>query len=189
MDISYHSALHTNSFNTDQEVTVVDPIKRLPEVPAERTLKMIAGRWKASILYYLFDGPKRLSELKRLAPSASHKVLIRQLREMEEHGLVHREIFRQVPPRVDYTATALGLSLEPVILTLCDWGRRHAAERNETDRLTECVTGQPAQRAAPLQPGVLAGPGAAKSEVSRATPRPVPRLPNVAPRARATDQG
>ena len=111
------------------------------------------------------------------------------LREMEEHGLVHREIFRQVPPRVDYTATALGLSLEPVILTLCDWGRRHAAERNETDRLTECVTGQPAQRAEPLQPGVLAGPGAAKSEVSRATPRPVPRLPNVAPRARATDQG
>ena len=117
MDISYHSALHTNSFNTDQKVTVVDPIKRLPEVPAERTLKMIAGRWKASILYYLFDGPKRLSELKRLAPSASHKGLIRQLREMEEHGLVHREIFRQVPPRVDYTATALGLSLEPVILT------------------------------------------------------------------------
>jgi DNA-binding HxlR family transcriptional regulator len=129
-----------------------DPMKRLPELPAERALKVIAGRWKAVILYHLFDGPKRLSELKRLAPSASQKVLIQQLREMEEHGLVSREIFRQVPPRVDYTATVLGLSLEPVIMSLCDWGRRHAAELNELDRLTECSVGQPTQRGASLRP-------------------------------------
>ncbi len=69
------------------------PMKRLPELPAERTLKVIAGRWKAVILYHLFDGPKRLSELKRLAPNASQKVLIQQLREMEEHGLIIREVF------------------------------------------------------------------------------------------------
>ncbi len=125
-----------------------DPMKRLPELPAERALKVIGGRWKAVILYHLFDGPKRLSELKKLAPSASQKVLIQQLREMEEHGLVSREIFRQVPPRVDYTATALGLSLEPIIMSLCDWGRRHAAELNELDRLTECIVGQPARRVA-----------------------------------------
>lgn len=102
--------------------------KRLPTIPAERTLKVISGRWKASILYHLFDGPKRLSELKRLAPDVSQKVLIEQLREMEEHGVVHREVFRQVPARVDYTVTPLGLSLKPVILTLCEWGKRHAAE-------------------------------------------------------------
>src|SRR6266849_9120627 len=95
------------------------PIKRLPMLPAERALKVISGRWKAIILYHLFDGPQRLSELQRLMPEVSQKVLIQQLREMEEHGIVHREVFRQVPPRVDYTATALGVSLEPVILSLC----------------------------------------------------------------------
>jgi DNA-binding HxlR family transcriptional regulator len=73
-----------------------------------------------------------------LVPSVSQKVLIQQLREMEEHRLVHREIFREVPPRVAYSATTLGLSLEPVLVSLCDWGHRHAAELNELDAL-ECV--------------------------------------------------
>lgn len=135
---------------------MADPMKRLPELPAERALKVIAGRWKALILYHLFDGPKRLSELKRLAPAASQKVLVQQLREMEEHGLVHREIFRQVPPRVDYSATALGRSLEPVIMALCEWGRRHASELNDLDRLTECVAARtarnsPAEAVSPLR--------------------------------------
>ena len=114
-------------------------IKRLPALPAERALKVIAGRWKAVILYHLFDGPRRLSELKRLVPEVSQKVLIQQLREMEEHGLVGREIFRQVPPRVDYSATPLGLSLEPVLLALCEWGQRHAAELNDLDRTADCI--------------------------------------------------
>jgi hypothetical protein len=59
-------------------------------------------------------------------------------RELEEHGLVHREVFRQVPPRVDYSATTLGLSLEPVLRALCEWGQRHAAELNELDRPAAC---------------------------------------------------
>jgi DNA-binding HxlR family transcriptional regulator len=138
--------LHTNMFHTHLEVSMAGPPKWLPELPAERALKVIAGRWKAVILYHLFYGPKRLSELQRLAPNATQKVLIQQLREMEQHGLVHREVFRQVPPRVDYSATPLGLSLEPVIMSLCDWGRRHAAELRELDRVTECVPGKPAQR-------------------------------------------
>jgi len=66
-------------------------------------------------------------------------VLIQALREMEEHGIVHREIFKEVPPRVEYTATRLGLSLEPVIVSLCAWGRQHAAELNELDRLEDCA--------------------------------------------------
>src|SRR5262245_23021588 len=113
-------------------------IKRLPALPAERALKMISGRWKVILLYHLFDGPRRLSELKRLVPQVSQKVLIQQLRELEEHGLVHREIFRQVPPRVDYSATALGLTLEPVLRALCEWGQKHAAELNELDLLAAC---------------------------------------------------
>jgi DNA-binding HxlR family transcriptional regulator len=122
-------------------------LKRLPELPAERALKVIAGRWKVVILYHLFSGPKRLSELKRLAPGASQKVLIQQLRELEAHSLVHREVFRQVPPRVDYSTTRLGASLQPVIASLCEWGRRHAADLGELELLGDCRTGQPARRA------------------------------------------
>ena len=122
---------------------MADPIKHLPSLPAERALRVIAGRWKAIILYHLFGGPMRLSELQKAMPDISQKVLIQQLREMEEHGIVHREVFRQVPPRVDYTATPLGLSLEPVLLALCDWGRRHAVELDQLDRLTDCPIDPP----------------------------------------------
>lgn len=127
--------------------------KRLPLLPAERALKVIAGRWKPIILYHLFDGALRLSELYRRMPAISQKVLIQQLREMEEHGIVHREIFRQVPPRVEYNATPLGLSLGPVLLALCEWGRRHARELNEIDRVIDCPaasTGHPGATAQAL---------------------------------------
>ena len=117
--------------------------KNLPSQPVERALKVIGGRWKALILFHLFQGPRRLSELKRVVPKASQKVLIQQLREMEEHGIVHREIFRQVPPRVEYSATKLGVSLQPLIGELCAWGHRHAAELNEIDQLEIACQGQP----------------------------------------------
>ncbi|MCY1017122.1 winged helix-turn-helix transcriptional regulator [Pyxidicoccus sp. MSG2] len=107
--------------------------KQLPPLPAERALKVIGGRWKVVILYYLFEGPKRLSELRRLAPLASQKVLVQQLREMEEHGIVDRKVFAQVPPRVEYSATKLGLSLQPIIASLCEWGRHHASELSALD--------------------------------------------------------
>ncbi|RUU52230.1 transcriptional regulator, partial [Mesorhizobium sp. M2C.T.Ca.TU.009.01.2.1] len=101
------------------QITKKRVIKRLPMLPAERALKVISGRWKAVILYYLFDGPRRLSALKALMPGVTQKVLIDQLREMEEHGLVSREIFAEIPARVEYRATPLGLSLEPILLALC----------------------------------------------------------------------
>ncbi len=115
------------------------PMKRLPALPAERALKVIAGRWKALVLYHLADGPRRLTELQRLLPGISQKVLIQQLREMEAHGLVQRTVYAQVPARVDYAATPLGLSFQPVLQALCDWGRRHAAALDELDRLAECA--------------------------------------------------
>ncbi|WP_287194357.1 helix-turn-helix domain-containing protein [Mesorhizobium sp.] len=114
-------------------------LKRLPLLPAERALKVISGRWKAVILYHLFDGPRRLSALKTLVPDITQKVLIQQLREMEEHGLVRREIFAEIPSRVEYSATRLGLSLEPILLALCEWGQHHADELNEMDRLADCI--------------------------------------------------
>jgi DNA-binding HxlR family transcriptional regulator len=112
---------------------MADPMKELPSIPAERALKVISGRWKASILYYLFSAPRRLSELKRLAPAASQKMLVQQLRELEAHGLVTRTVFAEVPPRVEYKATALGASLEPIVASLCAWGRAHAADLGAAD--------------------------------------------------------
>ena len=115
------------------------PLKDLPSLPAERALRVISGRWKPIILYHLMAEPRRLSELTRLMPAISQKVLIQQLREMEAHGVVRRTVFAQVPPRVDYEATELGTSLQPVLLALCEWGRRHAAELNDLDSLGDCA--------------------------------------------------
>lgn len=121
------------------QITKKRVIKRLPMLPAERALKVISGRWKAVILYYLFDGPRRLSALKTLMPGITQKVLIDQLREMEEHGLVSREIFAEIPARVEYSATPLGLSLEPILLALCQWGQHHADVLDEQAHLADCI--------------------------------------------------
>jgi DNA-binding HxlR family transcriptional regulator len=118
---------------------MADPLKNLPKLPVERALKVISGRWKPVILYHVFSGPKRLSELKRMMPDITQKVLIQQLREMEEHGLVSREIFAEVPARVEYTATELGLGLEPILYALCQWGERHAEARGENHALLDCI--------------------------------------------------
>ena len=107
--------------------------KALPAVPAERTLKVIGGRWKIFILWHLFEKTQRLSELKRLIPGVSQKVLVQQLREMEADGLVRRKIYAQVPPRVEYSTTNLGKTLRPLTLALCEWGSRHASALTERD--------------------------------------------------------
>lgn len=92
----------------------------------ELTLSLISGKWKITILYYLGINEKlRFSEIKRLFPKISHKVLTTQIRELEEDGLVHREVFPEVPPRVEYSLTELGKSLIPILLMMYDWGREH----------------------------------------------------------------
>ena len=101
-------------------------MNRLPEQPVERALRVIGGRWKIAILYHVTKGPKRQSELMRLIPSVTQRVLIHQLRELEAHGMVVRTVFPVVPPKVEYSATDLALSLEPIADALCEWGRRHS---------------------------------------------------------------
>ena len=106
-------------------------IKQLPAVPAERTLRIIGGRWKVYVLYYLFEAPRRLSELRRLIPIASQKVLVDALRELEEYGVVRRKVFAEVPARVEYSITRLGATLAPIVHSLCDWGKAHASAIRE----------------------------------------------------------
>jgi DNA-binding HxlR family transcriptional regulator len=88
--------------------------------------EVIGGRWKALILYEIHVQPRRFGELKRLVKGISEKMLIQQLREMEADGLLHREVFHEVPPRVEYSITELGASLDDALIPLAKWGEKHA---------------------------------------------------------------
>jgi len=92
--------------------------------PAEITVNIIGGRWKLLILYHLFQGVKRFSELQRSVSGITQKMLTQQLREMERDGLVHREIYPQVPPKVEYSLTPLGESLRSVVDAMSQWGKK-----------------------------------------------------------------
>ncbi|HXP91105.1 MAG TPA: helix-turn-helix domain-containing protein [Fibrobacteria bacterium] len=97
--------------------------------PTEATLAVIGGRWKVPILWNLFVGTCRFGELSRKVGGATQKMLTQQLRELEADGLVHRKIYPEVPPRVEYSATALGRSLEPVVAALSEWGEKYLVGR------------------------------------------------------------
>jgi DNA-binding HxlR family transcriptional regulator len=103
--------------------------RRIPELgdscPTQATIAAIGGRWKIIILWHLYGGKLRFSELRRKMPGISQKMLTEQLRELEGHGLVTRTVYAEVPPRVEYAATPLGDSLRPVITAISDWGRTH----------------------------------------------------------------
>ena len=90
--------------------------------PVETTLELIGGKYKALILWHLSEATLRFSELKKLIPSATPKMLTQQLRELEIHLLVHREVYPVIPPKVEYSLTELGKSLMPVLAAMRDWG-------------------------------------------------------------------
>jgi DNA-binding HxlR family transcriptional regulator len=94
--------------------------------PVEATLKVIEGRWKVIALYHLLERPRRFNELHRLLTGVSPRTLAKQLRELERDGIVRRKVFPEIPPRVEYSMSALGRSLEPVLLAMGAWGEAFA---------------------------------------------------------------
>ncbi|MGX2958402.1 winged helix-turn-helix transcriptional regulator [Peribacillus sp. JNUCC 23] len=91
----------------------------------ELTLSIISGKWKVVILWHLgVEGPHRFSELQRLFPKISHKILTNQLRELMEDGIVHREVFPEIPPKVEYSMTELGMTLLPIVEMMYEWGKK-----------------------------------------------------------------
>lgn len=96
--------------------------KELPACPVETTLTLIGNKWKVLIIRDLLQGTKRFGELKKSIGSVSQKVLTSQLRAMEEDGLIHREVYAEVPPRVEYSLTELGWSLKPILDAMVSWG-------------------------------------------------------------------
>jgi DNA-binding HxlR family transcriptional regulator len=97
--------------------------------PAEATIERIGGRWKVPILYYLIDGPRRFSDLRRALGACTQKMLTQQLRELERDGVVHRKVYAQVPPKVEYSLTPHGRSLLPIVEAMCRWGKRRGGCR------------------------------------------------------------
>jgi len=94
----------------------------------DATLRVIAGKWKPLIVYFLAQGPNRYGELRRAVRGVSDKMLIQQLKELEADGLVKRTDYREIPPRVDYQLTPLGHSLSDALAPLCAWGSENMAE-------------------------------------------------------------
>jgi DNA-binding HxlR family transcriptional regulator len=90
--------------------------------PAEKTLKAISGRWKILILRELFQGVKRFGQLQRSLTGITQKMLTEQLRELEADGIVYRQVYPQIPPKVEYSLTELGQSLQPTLKMMHDWG-------------------------------------------------------------------
>ncbi|NMO94292.1 winged helix-turn-helix transcriptional regulator [Paenibacillus lemnae] len=90
--------------------------------PVTVTVDVIGGKWKGVILYHLSSGAKRFNELRRLMPSITQRMLTLQLRELEVDGVVHREIYREIPPKVEYSLTSFGETLKPILFMMRDWG-------------------------------------------------------------------
>jgi DNA-binding HxlR family transcriptional regulator len=91
----------------------------------EAALEVIGGKWKGAILFRLLDDKKRFNEIKRLFPSLTQRILTQQLRELERDGVVHRKVYAEVPPRVEYSLTDFGRTLEPALRLLSGWGAKH----------------------------------------------------------------
>ena len=112
----------------DPVVYLYDP----DQCPFTATWNVIGGKWKGILWWRLSNGLGRFGELQRAIPQITKKMLAQQLRELERDGVVRREVFAEVPPRVEYSLTAHGRSLGPVIQSICAWGACHL-ERSEPD--------------------------------------------------------
>ncbi|MWA10421.1 winged helix-turn-helix transcriptional regulator [Streptomyces sp. BA2] len=99
--------------------------KRTYTCGLDAAIDIMGGKWKGLILFALDEGPLRFGELRRAVPGISERMLILQLREMENSGLVHREVFHQVPPKVEYSLTEFGQSLSTAMMPLGEWGEEH----------------------------------------------------------------
>jgi DNA-binding HxlR family transcriptional regulator len=99
--------------------------------PIDAALEIIGGKYKVAILYYLRESVLRFGELRRLMPITTKRMLTKQLRELELDGMIDRKVFRQVPPRVDYSLTKEGKSIVPILEDLCEWGKRRITKKTK----------------------------------------------------------
>ncbi|UUV22394.1 winged helix-turn-helix transcriptional regulator [Paenimyroides aestuarii] len=113
---------------SERFANMVENIKKYGGCPVSATLKLIGGKWKPLILYFISVDVNRFGQLQRMMPDCSKRMMTVQLRELESDGLVHREVFAQVPPKVIYTLTDKGESLRPLFNMLSQWGIEQVLE-------------------------------------------------------------
>ena len=106
-------------------------MERTENCSVEATLDLVGGKYKALILWHLSGGTLRFSELRNRIPKATPKMLTQQLRELEADDLVHREIYPVIPPKVEYSLTATGRSLMPILVAMRDWGAAYLRGKNQ----------------------------------------------------------
>ena len=106
-------------------------MEHMNNCPVEATLELIGGKYKALILWHLSDGTLRFSELRNRIAKATPKMLTQQLRELEADDLVHREVYPVIPPKVEYSLTATGRSLMPILVAMRDWGAAYLRGKNQ----------------------------------------------------------
>jgi DNA-binding HxlR family transcriptional regulator len=123
--------------------------------PVKLTASIIGGKWKPSLLFHLEGRTRRFCELQRLIPGLTKKMLTQHLRELERDGIVHRKVYAEVPPRVEYSLTRHGESLKPILKLMSAWGTRHRARYGLT-------TARPQKPAMPCNPveTIMPVPGA-----------------------------
>lgn len=97
--------------------------------PVTQTQDIIAGKWKIIILWNLSTQTRRFNELQRLLPNISKGILTRQLRELEEDQMVHREVYKEVPPKVEYSLTPLGKSFIPILQSMGEWSKKNLVNK------------------------------------------------------------
>lgn len=112
--------------------------------PVSAALHMIGGKYKALLLWHLTGRTLRFNELRKLVPEATPKMLTQQLRELEQDGLIHREVYPVVPPKVEYSLTELGRSLFPILNSMYDWGAA-LMERDGMEPCCSMTRGDPPQ--------------------------------------------
>ena len=100
--------------------------------PVEATLHVIGGKWKVLIMWHLKDNIRRFSELRRMMPGVTQKMLTQQLRELENDGLINRKVYAQVPPKVEYSLTEYGNTLKPILNAMCRWGTAYLERESNT---------------------------------------------------------
>lgn len=109
---------------------MVTKAEEISHCPVAATLELIGGRWKTIILYHLVSGTRRFGDIAVRIPKISRKVLAEQLKELERDGLIKREQFKEIPPRVEYSLTELGKSLSPVMNEIAIWGNKNLLTRS-----------------------------------------------------------